>query len=112
MLNLKSLFKSGACVLLVTALPFAGITHAAPSDLRVNLVATIDNGPAMENVTWMVMRNGTEEVKRAHKHSTHVKIPSGSYTAVARLKSDNKVIVRTRNFLLTRNNTMVVVPMD
>ena len=112
MLNLKNLFNSGACMLLVAVvMPFT-IANAAASDLRVNLIATIDNGPAMEDVTWRVLRNGNEEVKRANKHSTHVYMEPGKYTAIARLTSNDKVIIRKRNFMLTRNNTMVVIPMD
>ena len=112
MLNLKSLFKSGAYVLVLAVISLNGVANGATDSLRVNLIATIDNGPAMEDVTWRLYRNGTEEVKRASNHSTHVKIPPGKYTAVARLTSDDKTIVRTRNFLHTRNNTLVVVPMD
>lgn len=111
MLNLKNLFKSGACMLLVATVPFT-VANAATPDLRVNLIATIDNGPAMEDVTWRVLRNGNEEVKRAHKHSTHVYMEPGKYTAIARLTSDDKVIIRKRNFMVTSNNTMVVIPMD
>ncbi|MGB0849355.1 MAG: hypothetical protein ACPGSM_21650 [Thiolinea sp.] len=110
MLNPIKLLQAGACVFLVAfALPFSSI--AAGENFRVNLIATIDDGPAMESVEWTVLRNGTETVETARKHSTHVNIPPGKYKVVARLTSDDKTVVRTRNFLV-RNNTQVVVPMD
>ena len=111
MLTLTKLLKTSVCVLLVTfATSMPGM--AATENLRLRLIATIDNGPAMEQVSWSVFRNGTEEVKRAHKHSTRINLPRGKYTVVARLTSDNKVIERRRNFFHTSDNSLLVVPMD
>ncbi len=110
MLNLRNLLKVSACVLLIAgAMPVA---MAANESFRVNLIATIDDDPAMESVSWTVFRNGTEEVKRAHKHTTYVNIPPGKYTVVARLIADDKTVIRKRNFFHTKDNTWVVVPMD
>lgn len=81
----------------------------AAEEFRVNLIATIDDGPAMENVTWKVYRNGTE-FTTANKHSTHVKVPPGKYTVKASLTSDSTV-ERERTFYV-RNDTKVIVPMD
>ncbi len=112
MLHLKNLLKTSACVLMVafiTAVPGT----AAAEGLRLNLIATIDNGPALEKVKWEIFRNGTERVKSAQKHSTHVNIPAGKYTIVARLTTANdKTVVRKRNFIHRNNNTLVVVAMD
>lgn len=82
----------------------------AAEKFKVNLIATIDNGPAMESVEWTVYRNGNEKVTTAKKHSAHIKVPPGKYKAVARLVS-NRNITRTRSFYV-RNDTEVVVPMD
>lgn len=82
----------------------------AAEQFKVKLIATIDNGPAMESVEWTVYRNDDEPVTTAKKHLASIKIPPGKYKAVARLVSDRSV-VRTRNFYV-KNNTRVIVPMD
>lgn len=89
----------------------ASITkQVAAEEFDVNLIATIDNGPALESVEWTVYRNGTETFKKANRHLANFKMPAGTYKAVARLVSDRSV-VRSRNFLV-RNDTQVVIPMD
>ncbi len=92
-----------------------GVQQAyAADDLRVNLIATIDNGPAMEDVKWTVYRTDTNTaVKSAKNHSTHVLLPAGSYRAVATLtSSDNKTVVRSRRFHVRTPDSKIVVPMD
>lgn len=108
--NPRKLLQVSACALLLAAFAAPASAAGNAEKFRVNLIATIDDDPAMENVEWVVYRNGSEAVKTARKHSTHVNIPPGKYKVVARLTSD-KSIVRTRNFHV-RNNTQVVVPMD
>ncbi|MEZ5447561.1 MAG: hypothetical protein R3E95_10130 [Thiolinea sp.] len=87
------------------------VALAAAEEYRVNLIATIDDAPAMENVEWTMYRHSGEEVKKAHKHTTHVNLPSGKYRVVAKLTSENRTIVRARN-VFVNNDTQVVVPMD
>ena len=112
MFNSRKLLQVSICAFLISAAtPISSSAAAEEENFRVNLIATIDDDPAMESVEWVVYRNGSEEYKTAKKHSTHVNIPPGMYKVVARLTSDDKTIIRTRNFHV-RNNTQVVVPMD
>lgn len=76
---------------------------------NVKLIATIDNGPALESVEWVVYRNGNE-TKRANRHLARFKLPAGTYKAVAKLARD-KSVVRERNFLV-KNDTQVVIEMN
>ncbi|MEZ5535804.1 MAG: hypothetical protein R3F02_09270 [Thiolinea sp.] len=104
--------KSAPALVLAGFLFLFAVSAEAEEQFRVNLIATIDNGPAMEKVEWTVYRNGTEAFKKARKHLTQITVPPGKYTAEARLTdSDNRTIVRKRNFYVS-NNTEVVVPMD
>lgn len=86
------------------------IKQVSAEEFDVNLIATIDNGPALESVEWVIYRNGNETYKKTNRHHAHLKMPAGSYKAVARLVRDRS-IKRTRNFLV-RNDTQVVIPMD
>ncbi|CAA6807644.1 MAG: Unknown protein [uncultured Thiotrichaceae bacterium] len=89
----------------------ASITkQVSAEEFDVSLIATIDDGPALESVEWTVYRNGNETFKQAKRHLARLKMPAGTYKAVARLVSDRSV-VRSRNFLV-RNDTRVVIPMD
>lgn len=95
-----------ACVLSLLAAPILA------QEFKVKLIATLDNGPAMEKVEWTVYRNGTEAVTKADKHLAEVKIPGGKYTAEARLTgSNNRTVVRKRSFYVM-TDTKVVVPLD
>ena len=88
-------------------------TVVQAQDLRVNLIATIDNGPAMENVKWTVYRSGTEAlVTSATNHSTHVLLPAGRYKAVATLVSNNRTITRSKDFHVRTTDSSIVIPMD
>ncbi|HPE60705.1 MAG TPA: hypothetical protein PLB10_10225 [Thiolinea sp.] len=85
----------------------------AAENLRVNLIATLENSPAMESVTWKVYRlDNKHEVTSARNHSTQVQVPAGSYRVVATLKTDDKTVVRERSFHVRTNSSNVVVPMD
>ena len=110
MFNSQKMLRTGACALLVALVSISNTAIA--EDFRVNLIATIDDDPAMESVEWTVYKNGNDAVKKARKHSTHVKIPAGKYKVVARLTSNNKTVVRIRNFYVRSNNTQIVMPMD
>lgn len=106
-LTRKALMLGCACVL-----AFSSTTSMVlAEEFQVKLIATIDNGPALEKVKWTVYRNGTEKVTEANRHLARVKVPPGNYTAVAKLTKDNKTVTRSRSFFV-RNNTRVVVPMD
>jgi len=86
---------------------------AQASDLRVNLVATVDNGPALKEVNWTVYRTDSDRpVKQADNHSTHVLLPAGQYRAVATLISNNKRVTRSRDFYVRTPNSRIIVPMD
>lgn len=86
------------------------IKQVSAEEYDVNLIATIDNGPALESVEWVIYRNGNETFRKTNRHLAHLKMPAGSYKAVARLVRD-KSIKRSRNFLV-KNDTQVVIPMD
>lgn len=89
---------------------FSPVVHA---DLRLNLVATVDDRPAMKDVTWTVYRTDTDaKVMDANNHSTHVTLPAGDYRVVAELKENGTVTRRTRNFHLRTSDSSIVVPMD
>nr|CAA6822683.1 MAG: Unknown protein [uncultured Thiotrichaceae bacterium] len=98
------------CTIVSVCFSTSVVKPVAAEDFDVNLIATIDNGPALESVEWTVYRNGTETFKEAKRHLAHIKVPAGTYKAVARLVSDRSV-VRTRNFMV-KNDTQVVIPMD
>ncbi|HPQ94457.1 MAG: hypothetical protein KDI44_00105 [Thiothrix sp.] len=85
----------------------------AAENLSVNLIATLENSPAMESVTWKVYRlDNKHEVTSARNHSTQVQVPPGSYRVVATLKTDDKTVIRERSFHVRTNSSNVVVPMD
>ncbi len=107
----KAVSGTLASIALVTLLSMLSVAQA--EDLRVNLVATVDNGPAMENVRWTVYRGDTQsEVVSASNHSTHVKLPAGDYRVVATLTSSDRVVTRARSFHLRTSDSRIVVPMD
>ncbi len=89
----------------------ASITRqVSAEEFDVNLIATIDNGPALESVEWVVYRNGNKPFKKVNRHRARLKMPAGTYKAVARLTSDQSV-VRSRNFLV-KNDRDVIIKMD
>ena len=117
------MFRSMKVLLSATALVCLLTPAAYAKDLRVNLVATIDNGPAMENVSWKLYRvddavNSSKPVPSgkpitsADNHSTHVLLPAGRYRAVATLVSDKKTITKVMDFHVRTSDSRVVVPMD
>ncbi len=102
-LTRKTLILSFACVLASFS------TLVLAEEFQVKLIATLDNGPALEAIKWTVYRNGTEKIKEARNHLTRITVPPGRYTAEAKLLKNG--IVRKRDFYV-KNNTKVVVPMD
>ncbi|HMT92650.1 hypothetical protein [uncultured Thiothrix sp.] len=82
-------------------------------ELRLNLVATFDDQPAMKDIAWTVYRTDTDtKVTSAKYHSTHVTLPAGNYRVVATLTENDKTITRTRSFQLRTSDSRIVVPMD
>lgn len=82
-------------------------------ELRLNLVATFDDQPAMKDISWTVYRTDTDtKVTSAKYHSTHVTLPAGDYRVVATLTENDKTITRTRSFQLRTSDSRIVVPMD
>lgn len=82
-------------------------------ELRLNLVATFEDQPAMKDVSWTVYRTDSDkEVTSARYHSTHVTLPAGDYRVVAKLTENDKTVTRTRNFQLRTSDSRIVVPMD
>lgn len=111
------MFRSIKTVISGVLLSFCVITSVQAKELRVNLVATIDNGPAMENVSWKLFRvdtpNGKDNPVTADNHSTHVLLPEGRYRAVATLTtSNNKTITKVMDFHVRTTDSRVVIPMD
>jgi hypothetical protein len=87
--------------------------QAQPQDLRLNLVATFDDQPAMKDVSWTVYRTDSDaKVTSANNHSTHVSLPAGDYRVVATLTENDKKITRTRSFQLRTSDSRIIVPMD
>lgn len=82
-------------------------------ELRLNLVATFDDQPAMKDVSWTVYRTDSDtKVTSAKYHSTHVTLPAGDYRVVATLTENDKTITRTRSFQLRTSDSRIIVPMD
>lgn len=82
-------------------------------ELRLNLVATFDDQPAMKDISWTVYRTDSDtKVTSAKYHSTHVTLPAGDYRVVATLTENDKTITRTRSFQLRTSDSRIVVPMD
>ena len=82
-------------------------------ELRLNLVATFDDQPAMKDVAWTVYRTDTDtKVTSASNHSTHVTLPAGDYRVVATVTENDKTITRSRSFQLRTSDSRIVVRMD
>ena len=108
-MNLPFIIKRMFFVAVLTATSMAA--HA--EGLRLNLIATIDNGPAMERVTWRVYRSGTDSaVTEATNHSTHVTVPAGNYRVVATLTSNSGTVTRSRDVNVRASDSRVIIPMD
>lgn len=88
-------------------------TPAQAQELRLNLVATFDDQPAMKDVSWTVYRTDSDaKVTSARYHSTHVTLPAGDYRVVATLTEHDKTVTRTRSFKLRTSDSRIIVPMD
>lgn len=86
---------------------------AHAQELRLNLVATFYDQPAMKDVSWTVYRTDSDtKVTSANNHSTHVTLPAGDYRVVATLTDNDKKTTRTRSFQLRTSDSRIIVPMD
>lgn len=86
---------------------------AQAQELRLNLVATFDDQPAMKDISWTVYRTDSDtKVTSAKYHSTHVTLPAGDYRVVATLTENDKTVTRTRSFQLRTSDSRIIVPMD
>lgn len=95
---------------------FSGASMAAWADnntSEVRLVATIDNGPALQPVEWTVFRVGNPsetiaDKTRRHSFTIH-KVKPGRYTAI--VKRGNET--RRRDFYVMADTTSRVrIPVD
>ena len=90
--------------LLILALPVSAFAG------KVNLVATINGGPAMTPVEWTV--TGSESgniVEETQRHSMTIELSPGTYTATAKIKD----IVRSRTFTVGSSSVSnVIVAVD
>lgn len=84
--------------LLMLALPI----HAFAG--KVNLVATINGGPAMTQVEWTVKESGNI-VNETRRHSMTIELSPGNYTATAKLKDT----VRSRTFTVDNSGEVNVI---
>ncbi len=78
---------------------------------RVNLVATLDNAPALRPMAWKVFRldEGRREIAAPDRHSATLLVPAGHYEAVAILNGKQ----RSRLFTVTDGaDSNVVLAMD
>lgn len=80
---------------------------------RVNLLATIDNTPAMRPMSWKVFRldggTGRREVASPERHSASLLVPPGHYEAVAILNGKQ----RSREFTVSSGTfNSIVLAMD
>ena len=80
---------------------------------RVNLLATLDNTPAMRPMSWKVFRldggTGRREVASPERHSASLVVPPGHYEAVAILNGKQ----RSREFTVSSGTfNSIVLAMD
>jgi len=105
-------------VALLVAAPVMSVravgTAATPTPTpNVNLVATLNNGPAFSAVKWSVYRldNGRSVPIETfnHRHSLSIALPPGRYRADASLNN----VSRSRIFdVSSRTGSNIVVAMD
>lgn len=95
----------------------APIQAAAGADMpksKVLLMATLNNGPAMQPVTWTVYRleNGEAIYDRSvNLHSANIELEPGFYRADVKLDSGG--VNRSRTFDLTNvSSSNIIVAMD
>lgn len=103
------------CYLAVAWIPVIMVinTPAQAQELRLNLVATFEDQPAMKDISWTVYRTDSDKkVTSAKYHSTHVTLPAGDYRVVATLTENDKTVTRTRSFQLRTSDSRIIVPMD
>ena len=109
-------FLTGTLLLLVTAsttLQAAGTSSANEPQPNVHFVATLNNGPAMQAVTWSVYRINDDRstlVESFQRHSASIALQPGRYRAEVILNN----VSRSRVFDVGAGNTTsnVVVAMD
>lgn len=78
---------------------------------RVNLVATLNNAPALRPMEWKVFRldEGRKEIAAPGRHSATLVIPAGHYEAVATLNGRQ----RSRQFTVSNGaDSNVILAMD
>jgi hypothetical protein len=92
-----------------------GVCNAAWADSRsaeVRLVATINNGPAFQPITWKVYRvDGKGETYQSDRHVfTISSLAPGRYTAVAKRHGQTE---RKRDFYVMADTTnKISIPVD
>ncbi|WGZ93280.1 MAG: hypothetical protein QJT81_15900 [Candidatus Thiothrix putei] len=97
----------------VQSAPIYGVVGDIPKS-KVLLMATLNNGPAMQPVTWTVYRleNGKEIYNRSiNRHSANIELEPGFYRADVTL--DDGSVSRSRIFDLSNvSSSNVIVAMD
>lgn len=92
-----------------------GVCNAAWADSRsaeVRLVATINNGPAFQPITWEVFRvDGKGETYKSDRHAFTINsLAPGRYTAIAKRSGQAE---RKRDFYVMADTTNKInIPVD
>lgn len=98
----------------VNSAPILNVAGAEAPKSKVLLMATLNNGPAMQPVTWTVYRleNGKAIYNRSvNLHSANIELEPGFYRADVTLDGAN--VSRSRVFDLSNvSSSNVIVAMD
>ncbi len=113
-LSVVSLVFLSLMAIQVNSAPIQAAAGADAPKSKVLLMATLNNGPAMQPVTWTVYRlkNGEAIYDRSvNLHSANIELEPGFYRADVKL--DNEGISRSRVFDLTNvSSSNIIVAMD
>ena len=98
----------------VNSAPILGVAGAESPKSKVLLMATLNNGPAMQPVTWIVYRleNGQAIYNQSvNLHSANIELEPGFYRADVALNGGD--VTRSRVFDLSNvSSSNVIVAMD
>jgi hypothetical protein len=113
-LSVVSLVFLSLMAMQVNSAPIQAAAGADAPKSKVLLMATLNNGPAMQPVTWTVYRleNGKAIYNRSvNLHSANIELEPGFYRADVKLDSGSAS--RSRIFDLTNvSSSNIIVAMD
>lgn len=115
----KAVVWASLLSLMLSAAPVQGSSVRIPAGLKIPktkvlLMATLNNGPAMQPVTWTIYRfeNGVPVYNRSvNLHSANIELEPGFYRADVKLNAVGTT--RSRSFDLSNvRSSNIIVAMD